>query len=280
MNASTERNGPRQHLTRAVDTILAAIVGIVPLLMGGRHPLGKLVYVALVAALSVVWAGGQCLSRRAYWRRSGAEFLLVAAVLLVVLQLAYLPQSWVDRLSPQIGKTLVLWSSPAGDAVSFGPWTCLSLTPVATRQALALLLAHGLLLVVVLQRLNKLEDVERLLRWIALAVVGMAVLGLAQYLFGNGKFLWIYQHPSRTTFAAVKGMFANENHFAHYLVLGLGPLVWWLVRALDSDRWARRSANAASPTQAASRCWQSRWRSAWAWPCWPVCCRFHEADCW
>jgi len=56
----------------------------------------------------------------------------------------------------------------------------------------------------------------------------MASLGLVQFLLGNGKFLWVFEHPSRDTFRAVKGPFQNQNHFAHFLALGIGPILWLL----------------------------------------------------
>ena len=66
----------------------------------------------------------------------------------------------------------------------------------------------------------------------------LAVVGVAQYLFGNGKFLWIYQHPYRDTFDAVQGPFIDKNHFAHLLALG--------VTAIDLD-------TAASPAEPRTR---------------------------
>ena len=109
----------------------------------------------------------------------------------------------------------------------------MSLTPGATKAGLDVYLAYAMLFFLVIQRLKGLDEIERLLRWLALAAVGMAVLGLVQFLVGNGNFLWVYEHPSRTTRGAVKGMFANENHYAQFLALGIGPLVWWVQAAFQ-----------------------------------------------
>ena len=64
----------------------------------------------------------------------------------------------------------------------------------------------------------------------------MAVFGLVQYLTANGKFFWFYTHPFSNTFIGVKGSFANKNHFAHFLALGVGPLIWWLLHASRRKR--------------------------------------------
>ncbi len=236
-------NAPRLYLEHATDGLLMAIIGFAPLLMGGRHALGKLVYVALVASLVLVWLARQALPPQASWRRSGAELLLVAGLTLVGLQLVPLPESWLSAVSPQIGRDLTLWSS-GGDALArLGVWPYVSLTPGATRGALVILLAHIVVFLVALQRLRTLQDVERVLRWIATAAIAMAMLGLAQYLATNGKFLWIYTHPSRDTYSCVKGTFANENHFVHFVALGFGAIIWWLVSLLQgADRQAARDA--------------------------------------
>ncbi|MGE0758077.1 MAG: O-antigen ligase family protein, partial [Pirellulaceae bacterium] len=69
-----------------------------------------------------------------------------------------------------------------------------------------------------------------------LAVLWMAFLGVVQFLGGNGKFLWIYEHPSRDTWGKVIGTFQNQNHFAHFLALGIGPLIVWMRRRHGEDR--------------------------------------------
>ena len=101
------------------------------------------------------------------------------------------------------------------------------MTPALTRSGLVLLLAYGTFFLTLLQRLKTLKDVDAMLRLMGQATVLMAVIGLGQLFFGNGRFLWIIEHPLRDTVDAAKGTFTNQNHFAHFLALGIGPLVWW-----------------------------------------------------
>ena len=227
-------DAPRRLLLHVTDGLLMGIIGFAPLFMGGRHALGKLVYVTLAASLAVVWLARQCLFQSASWRRSGAEPLLVAGVILVGLQLTPLPAQWLHHLSPQIAQDLTLWTADSASPAHLGTWSHVSLTPMSTRGGLTILLAHSIVFLVLVQRLRGIGDVERVLRWIAVTAIAMATLGLAQYLFSNGKFLWVYTHPFRDTHSAVKGTFANENHFVHFLALGLGAVVWWLVASLRS----------------------------------------------
>ncbi|MCL4203698.1 MAG: O-antigen ligase family protein [Pirellulaceae bacterium] len=213
------------------DLGLAAVIFVAPLVMGGRYEVGRLVYVACVSLAAIAFAGRLCVLRNARWRLTGAEGLLIAGLVLVVLQLVPLPPMVVNTVSPEINRLLPIWTSgQAADTTSLGfaSWNRLSLTPQATQGGLVTFLAHAMLFLVVVQRIRDRADVERLLRWLALASIGMAALGLAQFMFGNGRFLWIYEHPSRDTFGVVKGTFQNQNHFAHFLILGFGPILWWL----------------------------------------------------
>ena len=222
--------GASRILLRLVDAGLLGVIFVAPLFMGGRGDIGRLVYVALVCGTAVCWLVRQCLLADASWRWSGLEWILLAGVLLVVLQLAPLPPGVLRTLSPQIPGLLPLWTTQASPETQLGVWNQLTLSPQATRGGLITFLAHALLFLVLVQRIRDVHDVKRLVRWLALAAIGMAVLGLAQMLFGNGKFLWIYEHPSRDTYRVVKGSFQNQNHFAHFLALGIGPLLWWLHR--------------------------------------------------
>lgn len=231
---SVRAQGPlADFLLTVVDVGLAAVLLAAPWFMGGRHPLGQLVLVLISVVVAGAWVTRQTLSRgQTIWKISACELLLLAAISLVVLQLLPLPNALVQALSPHMAKALPLWMPDSQPPDGMGVWNQLTLTPDATRAGLVMLLCYGLLFVVTLQRIEKVEDVERLLRWFAISAIALATVGLLQYLTSNGKFLWIYEHPFRDTHDAVKGPFINKNHFAHLLALGLGPLVWSVHRAM------------------------------------------------
>ncbi|MCA9209958.1 MAG: hypothetical protein KDA55_16475 [Planctomycetales bacterium] len=87
-------------LLHVTDAGLAAVIFFAPLFMGGRHPLGRLVLVSIIGATAMAWFARQCLVARAGWNRSPAQWLIVAALALVVLQILPLPESLVRILSP------------------------------------------------------------------------------------------------------------------------------------------------------------------------------------
>ena len=213
-------------LRAAVDFGLLAILCVAPLFMGGRGPIGKFVLLALVSATVGIWLLRQCFLPQAFWRRSGVEWLLLAGGGLVLLQLIPLPPSILGWLSPFVAESLPLWSSHGAAPFPAQNWTTVSLYPDATRGGLAMFFAYALLFLLIVQRVRETTDLNRLLTWIALTTIALAFLGMLQFLVGNGKFLWLFDHPSRTTFGAVKGPFHNQNHFAHMMALGIGPLIW------------------------------------------------------
>ena len=227
-------------LLGGVDLGLGGLILVVPFIMGGRQALGQLVLTSLAIWIAVCWCLRQSLASKAGWTRSWATPLLLVALAWVGLQLVPLPAAVLNSISPHLFEALPLWAPEANTSASLGVWGTLSLTPSATRQGLILLAAFSLLFLVILQRVRDVADVERLLRWVAWSASAMAIFGLVQFLSSNGKFFWFYQHPYSTTADFVKGAFTNRNHFAHFVALGIGPLIWWTQSELRTGRGRRR----------------------------------------
>ena len=218
---------PKQLAWQISDAGLVVCVFLVPLLLGGRHDFAHLIY-ALGASLVAMGAIAHAELSGKQFKVHGPllAFIAVTAALLT-LQVLPLPASVLRLFGADQGALLPLW----GEGAPFGAWNRLSFTPAATLKGLALWLSHGLLLVGVYARLRELQDIERLLKWIALASLGMALIGFAQYAVPNGKLLWVYDHPFEQFGVDVQGAFANKNHFAHFMILGLGPALWLAAQA-------------------------------------------------
>ncbi|MCR4412028.1 MAG: O-antigen ligase family protein [Thermoguttaceae bacterium] len=217
-----------ERLRFVVDGALAGTLFVVPALMGGRQALGQWALVTLAVAAGMAWAVRQGLRRRPAWRPCPGLVVLGAAIALVIVQWLPLGPSAVARLSPHVPEILPLWNAPIDQPASLGPWARLSLAPAATKAGLIVLIAYALLFFVTVQRIKTLDDLERVLRWCGTAAVAMAIFGLVQYFAGNGRFYWFYEHPYSDTLDVVKGSFTNRNHFAHFLALGIGPLIGWV----------------------------------------------------
>ena len=246
----SDRDRLAATLLQTVDAGLAGCIFVVPMIMGGREAAGRLVLVVLALVVALAWAGRHCLRAQGTWRRSAAEWLILAGVVLLILQLVPLPSALLAWVAPNTAEILPLWNRGDDSSLTIGTWSQVSLTPAATQAALVIFIAYSLLFLVTVQRIKAVEDVERLLRWCALSVVLMASFGLAQFLFGNGRFFWVYEHPFSDTEGAAKGAFTNRNHFAHFLALGIGPLIWWVQRSLGQRRKNSAPSFAKSSNQA------------------------------
>lgn len=224
-----------------VDAGIAGVLILVPFVMGGRTPAGQLAFVALVLATTLFWTLHQVLGHGdRTWRSTLAFWPMLAALGLVLLQLVPLPPALLEKLSPHVYQILPLWNAPTPDHATLGIWNTISLTPDTTRLSFGLLLCGVLLFAVTVQRVRCVADVERIIRCLAISVSLMAAFGIVQFLAGNGKFFWVYQHPFSATSDCVKGAFTNRNHFAHFIALGFGAVLWWMFET-KSDRRSRSS---------------------------------------
>ncbi len=258
-NAKQSRTHRRRRSTQSplairslqvVDYCLVGILFVAPLFFGGRHLLGRFVFIALACLAGVSWFVHQTAVKQGYWTRNWANVLGLAALLLVALQLAPLPAEWLQLLAPRNTSLLSLWQDGGDGTSQLGSWQTLTLTPTSTRIALATLLAYVLLFITAAGRMQTRGDIERLLRLVALVAMLMAGFGILQYLTSNGKFFWFYDYPYTTTAKAAKGSFTTRNHFAHFLVLGMGPLLAWIVLLLRRKTKPTKQSTATQPLKA------------------------------
>jgi O-antigen ligase/tetratricopeptide (TPR) repeat protein len=206
-----------------IGSLVLAVVAV-PVAMGGRHPLGQVVLTGAAVTAVAAWTLGTCRTRDASWRLGPVDAFFVMAIGIGILQIVSLPTAWIAFLSPQLHGMLPCFD---GDADSLGRWACLSVTPGETRAGLGILFAQGVLALVLLQRIRTARDVEPVLNVVALATTLIALLGLVQYFAGNGLYLWFYEFAYNDAGGMVKGTFTNRNHFAGFLAVGLGAVVWW-----------------------------------------------------
>uniref|UniRef100_A0A7C4QU34 O-antigen ligase-related domain-containing protein n=1 Tax=Schlesneria paludicola TaxID=360056 RepID=A0A7C4QU34_9PLAN len=228
-------------LVTATDLGLLAALWLVPLCLGGRLAVGQGVLVAAAVWSAGCWGLYQVGAEEGRWIWTRSEWLWLAALALVGLQLVSLPPAWLHWLSPAHAEYLVEWQNPAGGLLG-KHWSTLSLAPSETRSALATFVAYALLFLVAVQRCRTLRDVARWLQWIAAATVAIAVFSLVHYALSNGKFFGWLQHPFADPRRYNLGPFTNRNHLAQFLSLGLGPLLWWWLKSTSPPEWSSEAA--------------------------------------
>ena len=90
-----------------VDAGLIVALPLAALCFGGRHDLGRLVYIAGVAIATLAWFTARLYCDRRM-RPTRAYAVLVAAVAMIALQLFALPEAFLDRVTPDRGEWLSL----------------------------------------------------------------------------------------------------------------------------------------------------------------------------
>jgi len=213
------------------DAILAALVLVLPFIMGGREAWGHRTLITLSLALGCVW----CLHRVCTGGRlmlTSVEPLIIAGLLLVWFQTIPLTPAVLGKLSGEYERLLPSWAdtqvSAKGDTAPQS-WSTASLLPSETEHALLMLLSYGIIAIVVAQRLSSEDDCHKLLKLVGLSGILMAAFAVIQLATSNDRFFWFYRQPYTGTREILKGAFTNRNHFAQFLALSVGPLIWWML---------------------------------------------------
>lgn len=213
--------GP-DSLARLVTVAIAVL--LVPLAMGGRHPLGQFLLSVAAMAAAGTWLVRCHQREEGSWQLGPLDLLCAGGLFVGLLQVLPLSAAMLETISPNLAGFLPCWSDAAW---SLGHWETLSVTPGETYAGLSIFVAQAVLIGCLFQSIDTVDDVEAVLRLVALATGLMAALGVVQYLTSNGNYLWFYEFAFNDTRSIVKGTFSNRNHYASFLAIGAGSLAWW-----------------------------------------------------
>ncbi len=257
-NASTATSWP----LRMVDLGFLGLILLLPFIWGGRQALGNIATVMLSGWTAIWWAIHQLRQDRPRWKFSGAEPLLLLAILLVILQTVTLPESLKNQLSPQINQLLPAWGDNPETSIGLGRWGTLSFAPWQTWSDLITLMSVMLVFFIAVQRLSSVNDVHRLLRYVAVSGGVTAMFGLVQHFAGNGKFFWFYDHPDTSPGYAAKAAFTNANHFADFLAMSMPAQLWWYIVESSALHKLREARNLHHPAPTGWRAFLQEWPPA------------------
>lgn len=224
-----------------IDLLILAVLAVVPFVMGGRGDIGKLVLVVLVVLATLAYSARRIFAGGLRWSWTGTEALLLMGLALGTIQMIPFDTNLLAKASPELTRLL-----DGREALSLPAWTTISANPQATRGGLSVYIAYVLFFYLLVHRLRSMKDIGRVLRCIACITIAMATIGLLQRFAGNGRFFWVYQHPIRDTYGSLKGTFANPNHFAHFMALGIGCIVWWWLDGISEGRGSQSKDSALS----------------------------------
>jgi len=204
---------------RVIEWLLISLLAFMPLALGAVEAWSEEVVVALAAAISI------CFLLKFVFRKdtnpvwSWAYIPVALFILVAVFQLVPLPSSAVSTISPNTVtvKEELLGDLPNAESL-LGSMT-LSFYANATKHDLRLVLAVAAIFAVVLNVFRRPEQVKRLLLAICVIGGGIALLALAQDLFGNGKIYWLI--PTKQG-EAYSGTFVCHSHYGQFMNLSIG----------------------------------------------------------
>ena len=204
---------------QVIELLLISLLAFMPLAFGAVEAWSEEVVVIFVAAISTCFALKLVLQKEAklVWSRSFIPIALF--ILIAVFQLIPLRTGLINVISPSTAATKIelLGDLPKSDALLKS--MTLSFYPNATTQNLRLVLAVAAVFFVTVNTFRRPEQIKRLLGAIAIIGGSIALLSLAQNLFGNGKIYWLVPPGSGK---ASSGTFINHSHYGQFMNLSIG----------------------------------------------------------
>jgi len=218
---------PANWFDAAIEWLMISLLAFMPFAFGAVEAWSEQVVVVLAGSIAVCFALKLVFHRNTTFLWSWSYLPVGLFVLVAVFQLFPLPTAFVKTISPH---TVALKTQLFGELPSTGTLLSsmtVSFYPNATVHDLRLVLAIAVLFVVVLNIYRRPEQLKRLLA--AVAVIGgmVALLALAQDLFGNDKIYWTVASYGK----AFSGPFINHSHYGQFMNLTIGAcLALLLVR--------------------------------------------------
>ena len=232
---------PPETLALLIPVVLAVI--LMPLGMGGRHPIGQLFLSSAAIAAAGAWLFHGYYKNDVGWQLSVLDLLFAAGIAVAVIQVIPVSAALIKSISPHLSTLLPCWTDGSW---TLGQWSTLSLTPGETSAGIGIFVAQIILVGCVFQSIRSSQDIERILLVVAVATGLMAALGVVQYLTSNGNYLWFYEFAFNDTRSIVKGTFSNRNHYASFLAIGAGSLIWWTFKPEPTKQDSRTASQVSS----------------------------------
>jgi len=203
----------------AIECLLISLLAFMPFAFGAVEAWSEEVVIALAAAISITFLIKLAVvgNARCIWSLSYVPVVLF--ILVVVFQLIHLPAGFVELIAPSTAaiKQELLGDLPEADEVLSS--MTISFYPHATKHDLRLVLAVMAVFIVVLNVYRRGEKIKRLLAAIVIIGGAVALLALAQDIFGSSKIYWFV--PTGVG-KADSGPFINHSHFGQFMNLSIG----------------------------------------------------------
>jgi len=212
-------DSPVSHFDKVIEWLLISLLAFMPLAFGAVEAWSEEVVVALAAAISLCFLLKLIIEKDARFIWAWAFVPIAIFILVAVVQLIPLRAGLVTAISPNTAATKQELLGDLPNSSALLRYMTLSFYPNATKQNLRLVLSVAAIFIVVVNVYHRPDQIKRLLGAIAIIGGSIAVLALAQDLFGNGKIYWFV---SPGVGNAHSGTFVNHSHYGQFINLSIG----------------------------------------------------------
>lgn len=209
-------------LDKIIECLLILLLLFMPLAFGAVEAWSELMVIAFATAISICFLLKLITDRSSTFIWSWTYVPIFIFILVAIFQLVPIPASLVKTVSPNTFIIKQDLLSDLSDSNSLLKSLTLSFYPYATKHDLRLFISVAAIFLVVINLYRRPDKIKRLLA--AITIIGgfVALLALAQDVFGNGKIYWIVPTGYDT---ANSGTFVNHSHYGQFMNLSIGAAV-------------------------------------------------------
>ena len=209
-----------------IEWLLISLLAFMPLAFGVVHAWSEEIVIIISGAIVICFFLKTLFNNKLRIRWTWAYVPLSAFIVLVVIQLIPLPEWLISSVS---GNTVLLKKELLDDlpgADKLLKSMTLTFYPFATKHDLRLILALAGVFFVILNEFHQPEKIKRLLKAIIIIGSFIALITLAQNLFGNGKIYWFINNHNSKSYS---GPFVNHSHYGQFMNLSVGAALGLLI---------------------------------------------------
>jgi len=212
-------DSPVSYFDKVIEWLLISLLAFMPLAFGAVEAWSEEVVVALAAAISLCFLLKLIIEKNERFIWSWAFVPVAIFIFIAIIQLIPLRAGLVTAISPNTAATKQELLGDLPNSSALLRFMTLSFYPNATKQNLRLVLSVAAVFFVVVNIYRRPDQIKRLLGAIAIIGGSIAVLALAQDLFGNGKIYWFISPGAGL---ARSGTFVNHSHYGQFMNLSIG----------------------------------------------------------
>jgi len=207
---------------KVIEWLLVSLLIFMPFAFGAVEAWSEEVVLTLAAAISICFLLKLVFRKDANLVWSRAYIPVALFIVIIIFQLICLPTSLLSVISPDTAAIKKELLSDLPNSNELLQSMSISFYPHATKHDLRLVLAVAAVFFVVVNVYRRAEQIKRLLAAVAVIGGSVAVLALAQNLFGNGKIYWLVPTGYGQAYS---GTFINHSHYGQFMNLSIGAAV-------------------------------------------------------